>query len=108
MDSAIAQNLSPRVEEAIKKVRPPVVHIGVLLVAVEIDVKSRISTVRRHPNVFWLFIFLLVLQVLGNEIDELDGPTFDPVDFINKKFPDERSLDGLDKAIGSYDAEIKQ
>jgi hypothetical protein len=45
---------------------------------------------------------------LGGEADELDGPTFDAVDFVNKKFPDEKSLDGLDKAIQEYDFEIRQ
>ncbi len=54
---------------------------------------------------FFIFIFV---QVLGSQVDELDGPTFDSVDFINKKFHDEKSLDGLDKAIASYDDEIRQ
>jgi hypothetical protein len=48
------------------------------------------------------------VQVLGAEQDELDGPTFDAVEFINKKFHDERSLDGLDDAIAKFDAEIKE
>jgi hypothetical protein len=40
-------------------------------------------------------------QVLGGDTDELDGPVFDPIEFINKKFADERSLEGLDKAIAA-------
>jgi hypothetical protein len=48
------------------------------------------------------------VQVLGAEQDELDGPTFDSVEYINKKFHDEKSLDGLDDAIAKFDAEIKE
>ncbi len=47
-------------------------------------------------------------QVLGGDQDELDGPSFDAVDFINRKFPDERALDALDRSIAAYDDEIKQ
>jgi vacuolar protein sorting-associated protein 53 len=49
-----------------------------------------------------------ILKVLGNETDELDGPSFDAVEFVNRKYADDRSLDGLDKAIAAYDAEIKE
>jgi hypothetical protein len=65
IEQIIAQNLSARVEDAIKK-------------------------------------------VLGAETDELDGPSFDAVEFVNRKYADDRSLDGLDKAISAYDAEIKE
>jgi hypothetical protein len=65
IEQIIAQNLSARVEDAIKK-------------------------------------------VLGAETDELDGPSFDAVEFVNRKYADDRSLDGLDKAIAAYDAEIKE
>ena len=45
--------------------------------------------------------------VLGGESDELDGPAFDVVAFINRKFPDEASLSSLDAVIAAYDAEIQ-
>ena len=45
--------------------------------------------------------------MLGGESDELDGPHFDVVAFINKRFPDEKSLEGLDAAIAAYDTEAK-
>lgn len=32
--------------------------------------------------------------------DPLDDPDFDPVDFINKKFPNEMSLQGVDAYVG--------
>ena len=48
-----------------------------------------------------------IRQVLGADSDELDGPTFDPVAFVNRTFPDEKSLDGLDRSIEAYDAEIR-
>ena len=50
---------------------------------------------------------LAITQVLGAETDELDGPSFDAIAFINKKFPDEQSLDGLERAISEFDSEIK-
>jgi hypothetical protein len=46
-------------------------------------------------------------QVLGGDCDELDGPSFDVVSFINKKFPNDQSLTTLDRAIAEYDAEIQ-
>jgi chromosome segregation ATPase len=64
LESAIAQTLSARVEEAIRK-------------------------------------------VLGSDVDELDGPTFDAVAFTNRAFADDRALEGLDKAIAGYDAEVR-
>lgn len=48
-----------------------------------------------------------LVQVLGSESDELDGPSFDAIDFVNRKFPDERSLESLDRTISDYDYEIK-
>jgi len=63
MDAVIAQNLSSRVESAIKK-------------------------------------------ILGDDVTEFDGPEFSAVDYVNKHFPDESSLSGLDVAIGDLDAEI--
>ena len=48
-----------------------------------------------------------IRQVLGGAADELDGPSFDALAFVNKKFPDERSLEGLDAAIAGYDEEIR-
>jgi len=47
-----------------------------------------------------------LLQLLGNAADELDYPDFDPVDYINRRFPDEDSLGGLDACIARFDAEI--
>ena len=47
-----------------------------------------------------------IRQVLGASADELDGPTFDALSFVNKRFPDEKSLEGLDAAIAGYDKEI--
>ena len=44
--------------------------------------------------------------VLGSQVDELDGPSFDVVAFINKSFPDEASLSRLDATIAEYDAEM--
>ncbi len=46
------------------------------------------------------------LQLLGDNADELDFPDFDPVDYINRRFPDEESLSGLDACIARFDAEI--
>lgn len=63
-EALLAQSLSPRVEDAIRK-------------------------------------------VLGAESDELDGPTFDAVAFVNAKFGDEKSLSALDRTIVDYDDEIK-
>ena len=65
MDESIAQNLSARVEDAIKR-------------------------------------------VLGGECDELDGPSFDCVAHINKTFPNEDSLRGLERTIADCDAEIRR
>lgn len=36
--------------------------------------------------------------------DPLDSPDFDPVEYINNRFPTERSLDGLD----SFIVEVRQ
>ena len=47
---------------------------------------------------------LAITKVLGAETDELDGPSFDAIAFINKKFPDEHSLDGLERAIAEFDS----
>lgn len=49
-----------------------------------------------------------IRTVLGGESDELDGPSFDALAFINKRFPDEKSLSGLEGAISEYDLEIKR
>ena len=49
-----------------------------------------------------------IRAVLGAESDELDGPTFDALAYINKRFPDEKSLNGLEHVIMDYDAEIKR
>jgi hypothetical protein len=48
-----------------------------------------------------------IRKVLGSDVDELDGPTFDAVAFTNRAFPDDRALEGLDKAIAGYDAEVR-
>ncbi|CAE7315127.1 VPS53 [Symbiodinium sp. KB8] len=46
-------------------------------------------------------------EVLGEEQDELDLPDFDPVEYINRRFPDEDSLAGLDACTARFEAEIK-
>lgn len=48
-----------------------------------------------------------IRSVLGAESDELDGPSFDALAYINKRFPDEKSLSGLENVIDDYDKEIK-
>ena len=45
--------------------------------------------------------------MLGEEQDELDLPDFDPVEYINRRFPDEDSLAGLDACTARFEAEIK-
>lgn len=46
------------------------------------------------------------VQVLGSDSDSFDGPTFDPIAFINSKFSTEESLSGLEDMIKSYKGEI--
>ena len=46
------------------------------------------------------------VQVLGTEQDELDLPDFDAVEYINRRFPDEDSLAGLDACIARFEVEI--
>jgi hypothetical protein len=116
MEVAIAQNLSPRVEEAIKRVRRVRDEGGGSRERENVrhpEFRPPISRLRaRMPPHSALPAALLVpdspSQVLGGDTDELDGPVFDPIEFINKKFADERSLEGLDKAIASYAEEIAQ
>lgn len=88
MDVSVAQNLSPRVEEAIKKVRRGCGALPPLALAPP-------SPACCH------------LQVLGAESDELDGPSFDAIEFVNRKFPDEKALEALDRTVADYDYEIK-
>ena len=49
-----------------------------------------------------------IRAVLGAESDELDGPSFDVLAYINKRFPDEKSLCDLENVILDYDAETKK
>ena len=39
-------------------------------------------------------------------MEVLDSPDFDPIAYINQKFPTEASLDGLDAFTSSVDAQI--
>ncbi len=98
LDAVLAQNLSARVEEAIKKASrslvPPLLKRALI---------SHACVVFACLALF----FTTCLQVLGGEADVLDGPTFDAVDFVNQKFPDEKSLEALDRAIADYDYEIQ-
>lgn len=48
-----------------------------------------------------------IKTILGNETDEFDEPTFDVVDYVNKHFPDEKSLGGLDAQIAAMELEIR-
>lgn len=41
------------------------------------------------------------------ENEDLDLADFDPVEYINRQFPSEASLDGLDAFIAKTDQEIK-
>jgi hypothetical protein len=47
------------------------------------------------------------LQILGAETDDFDAAEFDTVDYINRHFPDEKSLDGIDRQVAAMDAEIR-
>ena len=39
-------------------------------------------------------------------MDSLDSPDFDPIAYINQKFPTEASLDGLDSFSSSVNSQI--
>ena len=41
-------------------------------------------------------------------MDEFDTSEFDPIDYINSHFPDEKSLINLDKTLSGLDTEIKE
>ena len=42
----------------------------------------------------------------GNDPDPLDGPNFDPVDYINKLFPTEQSLSSIDTVVAKIQMRI--
>jgi hypothetical protein len=46
-------------------------------------------------------------QILGAETDDFDAAEFDTVDYINRHFPDEKSLEGIDRQIAAMDVEIR-
>lgn len=48
-----------------------------------------------------------IKTILGNETDEFDASQFDVVDYVNKHFPDEKSLGGLDSQIAAMELEIR-
>lgn len=47
-------------------------------------------------------------QILGAETDAFDAPDFDVVDYVNKHFPDDKSLGGLDPQVAAMEAEIRE
>ena len=47
-------------------------------------------------------------QVLGGDQDELDVQDFDPIKYINRRFPDKASLAGLDRMIAEFEGEVAQ
>lgn len=49
---------------------------------------------------------LISFQLLGNSGDELDQPDFDAIEYINRKFVDEESLEELDDFIARHEQEI--
>ena len=49
-----------------------------------------------------------IKTILGNETDAFDAPDFDVVEFVNKRFPDETSLTGLDSQIAEMESEIRE
>lgn len=49
-----------------------------------------------------------IKKVLAGETDDFDTPEFDAVEWVNHKFPDEKSLESLDKCIASTEAEVKE
>ena len=46
--------------------------------------------------------------ILGNETDDFDLPEWDATTYINQHFPDEQSLNGIDRQIAAMDIEIKE
>lgn len=46
------------------------------------------------------------MSLYGLEIDPLDATDFDPVQFINQKFPSEKSLDDLDTFVVAISSQI--
>lgn len=51
---------------------------------------------------------LAIRESLGPDVDELDAPDFDAVDYINNHFPNEDALDGLEAFILQHDRKLNQ
>ena len=49
-----------------------------------------------------------IKTILGAETDAFDMPDFDVVDYVNKHFPDDKSLSGLDAQIAEMEMEIRE
>jgi vacuolar protein sorting-associated protein 53 len=49
-----------------------------------------------------------IKKVLGGATDDFDAPEFSAEEWVNRRFPDEKSLEGLDACIASTDLEVKQ
>jgi hypothetical protein len=49
-----------------------------------------------------------ITKVLGGSTDEFDTDDFDADLWVNRRFPDEKSLEGLDSCIASTENEIVQ
>lgn len=45
---------------------------------------------------------------MNSKTSEFDEVNFDPIAYLNKKFPDEESLAGLDTEIDSLNAELAE
>ena len=52
------------------------------------------------------YIVNYLAQLLDSKMDSLDSPDFDPIAYINQKFPTEASLDGLDSFSTSVNSQI--
>jgi hypothetical protein len=92
MDLMIAQSLTPRVDAAIRKVPLLLCH----------DVVGAWDAYRCSLRC------CVTPQVLGGVVDDFDAPEFSAEDWVNRRFPDEKSLEGIDSCITSTDLEVKQ